>query len=156
MLDQAIIFFADYYIFIVGMVIVIEYVENRREKLVLRNHFEALCIALITRFGVATIIRDFYHRLRPFVALNFHSLVYVNSYSFPSRHTIFLFALATSIYFFNKKLAYFVYISGIIVGVARVMAGVHYPSDILAGIILGMLSAYVFWHITSYVRKKYV
>lgn len=98
----------------------------------------ALAAALIARFGVAEIIRYFYHHDRPYVAIQGLShLLTDNAYSFPSGHTIFMFALGAAAHFFNKKLAYFLYASGLVIGLARVAAGVHYPSDIAGGIIIG-------------------
>jgi undecaprenyl-diphosphatase len=57
---------------------------------------------------------------------------------------MFVFSLATSIYFFgNKKVAVMLYASGLLIGIARIAAGVHYPLDILGGIILGTLTGYI-------------
>ena len=105
--------------------------------------------ALITSgvaYGVVQIVRLFYHRLRPFVAFHIPHLLTDTAYSFPSAHTAVLFALATATYFFNKKLSYVIFAAGVVVGVARIMGGVHYPTDILGGIILGIAtSGILYW-----------
>ena len=93
--------------------------------------------ALVARFGIAEAIRLFYHESRPFTALGISHLINDSTYSFPSGHTIFLFALGAATNFFNKKLAYFIYASALLIGFARVAGGVHYPSDIVGGIVLG-------------------
>jgi undecaprenyl-diphosphatase len=54
-----------------------------------------------------------------------------------------MFALATATYYFNKKLAYFLFASGLVIGLARVAGGVHYPSDVLGGIFLGILTVFI-------------
>jgi undecaprenyl-diphosphatase len=83
-------------------------------------------------------------QLRPFIALNLPQHVLADhSYAFPSGHTTLVFTLATATYFFNKKLAYFLYASGLIIGLARIAGGVHYPSDIVGGIILGILIGFI-------------
>jgi undecaprenyl-diphosphatase len=67
----------------------------------------------------------------------------VSTYAFPSGHTTFVFALATIAWYYHEKVAYFLYVSGLVIGIARVIAGVHYPSDILGGIIVGTVVAYI-------------
>lgn len=103
----------------------------------------AVVAALVARFGVAEAIRLFFHRPRPYLALHLPHLLTDTAYSFPSGHMIFLFALATGAFFVNRKFAYWVYALGILIGLARVAAGVHYPSDILGGAALGIGTGYV-------------
>jgi len=83
-------------------------------------------------------------QLRPFIALNLPQHVLTDhSYAFPSGHTAVVFTLATATHFFNKKLAYFLYASGLVIGLARIAGGVHYPSDIAGGIILGIFIGFI-------------
>ena len=64
-------------------------------------------------------------------------------YSFPSGHATFFTALAFAVFFYHKKLGYFLMALAILIGIARIMAGVHFPIDILAGIAIGMFVAYM-------------
>jgi len=72
-----------------------------------------------------------------------HKLISVsaveNLQSFPSGHAIFFFALSTVIYSFNKKLGIFFLAFSTLMSIARIFVGVHWPSDILAGAILGTI-----------------
>jgi undecaprenyl-diphosphatase len=79
-----------------------------------------------------------YPRPRPFVVLNIPHLLAVTSPSFPSGHTIFVFSIATVLFFYYRPLGYFAYASGLMIGLAWIMPGVHYPSDVLAGMVLGI------------------
>jgi len=135
--DLLIIFFGDYFLY-VCLAIVAFFAWRDRKRI--RLYGLAVISALIARFAVCEIIRLFYHRLRPFIALGITHLFTDYAYSFPSGHTIFMFALATAIYYFNKKLSYFLFASGLLIGLARVAGGVHYPSDVLGGILLGILT----------------
>jgi membrane-associated phospholipid phosphatase len=54
--------------------------------------------------------------------------------------------------FTNKKLGITLYIVSFVACIARIMAGVHYPSDILGGIVLGVATAYML-HIVWRVSK---
>lgn len=74
-------------------------------------------------------------------------------YSFPSGHATFLFALAWSMYSFDKKAGSIIFASAVIVGVARVLAGVHYWYDILAGFLVGGIVSYVVLFLTRKMRS---
>jgi undecaprenyl-diphosphatase len=63
--------------------------------------------------------------------------------SFPSGHTIFMFALATGVWRINKRFGWWLYALGLLIGAARVAGGVHYPSDIVGGIVLGIATSFV-------------
>lgn len=153
-LDWAIIIIGEYslygYIVLIGYLMYRLYYTKRLQEIVL--YILVFVSAFIARFVVAELIRLFYHHLRPFVALHFIPLLgHETSYSFPSGHTIFFFSVATALLFVNKRLAYATYLLGFVVGIARVVAGVHYPSDIVGGIVLGVLSGYMFYQILYYV-----
>ena len=142
--DTLIIFFAEWYLYIALAVFVFVAWREYRGGVSLYTYVGALAAALVARFGLAEVIRHFYHHDRPYVAIaGLSHLLTDNAYSFPSGHTIFLFALGAAAHFFNKKLAYFLYASGLLIGLARVAAGVHYPSDILGGIVLEIGRAHV-------------
>jgi undecaprenyl-diphosphatase len=60
--------------------------------------------------------------------------------SFPSDHAALFFALATGIYFLNKKLGVFALLYALfIICLPRIYLGLHYPSDIAAGALLGVI-----------------
>lgn len=78
---------------------------------------------------------------------NILPLIFEKSYSFPSGHAMVNTALYFTIAFFagryikNKKIAIpitiFIYLFPIIIGLTRVYLGVHYISDVFAGIFIG-------------------
>jgi len=114
-----------------------------------KNNFkmviEALIVAVFTRFVLAEIMRAFWFRARPFVQLNMQPLINQSPLeaSFPSGHATFFFALSTIVYFYNKKMGIWFYIASIFIGLSRIFVGVHWPSDILAGAVLGILVGFV-------------
>jgi undecaprenyl-diphosphatase len=62
--------------------------------------------------------------------------------SFPSGHATTAFALAACIGFLSARWFWPAIAFALVIGVSRVALGAHYPSDVLAGAILGMLGAY--------------
>lgn len=60
--------------------------------------------------------------------------------SFPSRHVFSAFVIATTIYFIYSPLGIFLMLTGCILAILRVIGGVHFPRDVIAGAIFGILS----------------
>ncbi len=148
-LDGGIVFFATYlpYLLIILFLALLFFsLHPRWEKL------EILLVTglsvLIARFGGTELIRFFYHRPRPFLSLpGIHQLVSESSWSFPSGHATFFFAMAAAVYFYNKKWGIGFFIAALLISLGRVAAGVHYPSDIVGGALTGVIVAYVTFHI---------
>jgi len=63
-----------------------------------------------------------------------------DQFSFPSGHTAAAFAIATLVSFYFPILALPVITWALLVGFSRIYLGVHYPTDILAGIVIGVTS----------------
>ncbi len=63
-------------------------------------------------------------------------------FSFPSGHTAAAFLIATLIGHSFPVLLVPVFIWALLVGVSRIYLGVHYPSDILAGLLIGIFCAF--------------
>ena len=152
------IVFVGQYLFYVVMLIFLYYLyrDYRGEIGNVYWYIVALVAAVIARFGVAEFIRFFIHRPRPFLALQLPHLLTDAAYSFPSGHTIFMFALATVVHMFDKKFGRFLYVSGFLIGMARVAGGVHYLSDILGGMILGILTGYIVYILWERFRRRTV
>lgn len=94
---------------------------------------------------LAHLIKSIFETPRPFLLLKDVNLLldYGGFDSFPSGHAMFFAALATSLFFYHKKFGIFFGIGAVLIGIARVIAGIHFPMDILAGYILGIAFAWV-------------
>ncbi|NLX62416.1 MAG: phosphatase PAP2 family protein [Tissierellia bacterium] len=80
--------------------------------------------------------------------------IILKDYSFPSGHTSASFSLATTIALKGPILSVLVLSMALLVGISRIYLGVHYPTDVAAGIILGVGSAVlVHLYLFSYVIK---
>ncbi len=140
-LNALILFFAEYLAYVLVAVFILSIVLTVEAQ---RDRLRALVFGfgtLVLSRAIAEIIHFFYHHPRPFVALGTPHLLTVSGWSFPSGHASMFFALATIIYFRNKNLGILFFVASALMGLARIAAGVHYPSDILGGAILGILVA---------------
>lgn len=111
-----------------------------------RMYFAILAVlSIIISFGlVSPIFRYFYENPRPFMVLDLIPLIdEAPSNSLPSNHMMIFFPLALAIYYLNKRIGWYA-IGGIaLMGIARIISGVHWPMDILAGLILATASFYL-------------
>ncbi len=145
--DQLIIFLASYGEFVLGAVfILLLYFSgySRRDKIYIFG--VAMVSAAIARFGITELIRFWYHRPRPFIALPIQHLLTDNDWSFPSGHAARLFALSMAVYLCQKRWGFWFFLASAAIVISRVIAGIHYPSDILGGLIIGLLTAYLIFY----------
>jgi undecaprenyl-diphosphatase len=85
-----------------------------------------------------------YYRPRPFAGHDLQLLFYHPSdSSFPSNPASVGFCIATAVWFFNRTAGWALYVLAGLLGLARLIGGVHYPSDVLGGALIGTLSAYL-------------
>lgn len=110
---------------------------------------EALCVNAFTTTALKLVFR----RDRPFVTYPYlDKQADAGSYSFPSGHTSSAFAFATSISLAFPKWYVIApsYVYACAAGYSRMHLGVHFPSDVLAGAIVGAGSAVL----SNYLQRK--
>ncbi|OGZ96217.1 MAG: hypothetical protein A2847_03095 [Candidatus Sungbacteria bacterium RIFCSPHIGHO2_01_FULL_50_25] len=159
-LDALILFFAVFlgYWIVAGVVacaaatILPRYSRFRRKNIEIA--IVSLASALIARFGVTELIRFFYSRPRPFEALaDANQLLFrEGGGSFPSGHAAFSFALAAVVTFHYPRVGMLFFASAILISFTRIAAGVHWPSDILGGAAIGIVSGFA----VLYFSKRFV
>ena len=140
-LDRLGIFFARYsgYVLLIILVAVVFYFRKSAKNRLM--FLEVMVSAIIARFVITQAIRLFYHHPRPFDAIGIINLIPESGWSFPSGHTTFYFAVATSVWFYNRKLGWLFLATSLTMGLARIYVGVHWPFDILGGIAVGVIVA---------------
>jgi len=100
--------------------------------------------AVVSAWLVGETIKVLFPTVRPYLVNGKPPLTLTmpGGSSFPSGHTAGAFALATMIWLHDRKVGWLYLISALLVGVARVLANVHYPVDILAGAVLGIFTSF--------------
>ncbi len=119
--------------------------------------FISMAIGIILTNGL---IKNYVARLRPYQSdikeyldwWKYVGSVKVSEYSFPSGHTTLTMAAMTSLFFFtNKKYSWTAFIFVILMGISRNYLMVHYPTDVLGGVLIGFVSAIIGGIITQYI-----
>ncbi|MDR3643386.1 MAG: phosphatase PAP2 family protein [Candidatus Doudnabacteria bacterium] len=116
-----------------------------------RNFGLLLIIALPCIYLVSRVAANFYFDPRPFVMGHFTPLIpHAPDNGFPSDHALITSAIASVVFVYNKKVSAVLWVLTIIVGLARVLAGVHHLIDIAGAITISILATAVI----DYVLKK--
>jgi len=143
--DWLFIFLADYlgYVLLVAAVALIFWrIKSSRQRL-----YYLLLGALsflVARGLIVEAVRFFYQRPRPFKVLAFEPLVdQLTSNSMPSGHAALFFALAVVTYFIDRKYFWYFLLGALLIAISRVVVGLHWPSDVLVGALLGTLTAVI-------------
>ena len=104
---------------------------------------KAILLAFLIERPVYYVLKNSLKRNRPEAALkNFHSIITPSDqFSFPSGHTSAAFMMATLLGYYFPQLIIPLYCWATLVGLSRVVLGVHFPTDILVGILLGISTA---------------
>lgn len=106
----------------------------------------ALSAGLALALGLA--IADVVDRARPFVAepAQVHLFAaHAADAGFPSDHATASFAIAVAVLLRNRSWGIFALVAAAVLSVGRVAVGYHYPSDVLAGTLLGAAAALTLW-----------
>jgi len=112
-----------------------------------------------TNFAVTFGIKTFFKRARPLNALsNVHSkgMPILDVYSFPSGHTSTTFAMATlfALRYTKYPQVYApMYVWGVVIAYARPYFGMHYPSDLFAGALIGSGSSILIYSLRKELFK---
>jgi len=121
-----------------------------------RNQF-ALPSAILAMFAGNLFIKMLnliFYRPRPFASHTVHLLFYRPSdSSFPSNATAVGFSIATAVWYFNRKAGLAMYMLAFLLGISRICGGVHYPSDVVAGMLVGIGAAYLVVQKLSFLHR---
>jgi len=127
------------YLIIISLIIWIIFYQEQIKKL-----FSTLLIALstIVTWLIAEIIKNVSAINRPIII---NPIIVEKGFSFPSVHASLTMVIAVVMLgSLNKKIGVWLIFFSVLIGISRVVLGVHYPVDVLAGWILGSIIGFVF------------
>ncbi len=141
------------FLILFGIVVVI--------ALYVKKHKHGALLFTITTLGASALLfllKLAFHRARP---EPFYDTILPASYSFPSGHSLgsFCFYLALAAILTNRVDKFWLKITiwtlavslVLLIGISRIYLGVHYPSDVLAGFVVGFI-----WVVTIAVGDKLI
>ncbi len=108
-------------------------------------YFQRCLIVPGAMFLFVSGLRKVIDRPRPYEKLNIKPLIEKdkNGQSMPSRHIFSVFVIAMTFLYINPYLSLPFFFIGTVLALARVAGGVHYPSDVLVGAAIGILSGII-------------
>lgn len=119
----------------------------------------ALLLAMLCNFLITNItLKNLVARVRPYeVVEGLTSLLgNVGEWSFPSGHTSSSFAAAVAVAAtLGKKLGIPALLLATLIGLSRLYVGVHYPTDVLAGAVIGVVCGLLGAAIVKTCRRKH-
>ena len=103
------------------------------------------------------ILKNAVARTRPFDVNTGISLLVKKptDYSFPSGHSLSSFAAAMAIFMNHRKMGVAALLFAFIMGCTRLYFYVHYPTDVLAGMLFGLILGFLAYRIATKGKKKW-
>jgi undecaprenyl-diphosphatase len=149
-LDSLAIYLAKYFEYVLVFCLFLFLLKNFKKYWPLLT--KSLVAAVLARCGIVELIRWLWERPRPFVENQANLLLdKTNEAAFPSGHAAFFFALSFVVYRYNKKAGLGFFTASFLISIARVFCGVHWPTDIIGGAIVGIFSG---WLVCKLFKKR--
>ena len=156
MINGFIIFIAQY-LFLIGVAVFVLYfvLAARKKKMARKTIFFGL-LAFVIAYAIAKMAGYFYFDSRPFIVEHFIPLIaHENDNGFPSDHTLFISILGAILYPYNKRTSILVFLIALLVGFARVYAGVHHPIDVAGGIMIAAVASIVAYNLSGSINQYF-
>lgn len=154
-LDALMVFCAKYLIFVVflGIALLMLNLAHKRQW----NTIVWFMASLVVSYVLLLVAAHLYIDHRPFT--DHHLTVLVNhaaGKSFPSDHTTATTAIGVALVLLTryKKLGAVIIGAALLIGFARIFVGIHYPIDILGGLIVGTVGALMTWGTKTIVERR--
>ncbi|MCC8129342.1 MAG: phosphatase PAP2 family protein [Clostridiales bacterium] len=103
-------------------------------------------------FAIVSLFRSLWNRSRPYEVLDIQPLIHKNTRgkSFPSRHVFSVFVIAMTLLWLLPPVGICFLLAGVVLALCRVVGGVHFPRDVVAGALLGILSGVMGYWLMSW------
>ncbi|MFF9348867.1 phosphatase PAP2 family protein [Streptomyces sp. NPDC014734] len=107
----------------------------------------ALCapFVVVAAYLVNDLVKSFFHEQRPCRTLHVvtvEACPALGDWSFPSNHAAIAAAAATAIWLTDRRLGAIAVPAAVLMAASRVWIGVHYPHDVLIGLVTGVVIAW--------------
>ena len=99
-------------------------------------------------FVLVSLFRSRFNAPRPYQVLDIHPLIHKDTQgkSFPSRHVFSVFMIAMAWWYICPPVGALFCAVGVLLAAVRVLGGVHFPRDVLAGALIALVAGWLgFW-----------
>lgn len=105
----------------------------------------ALIFSIVIQIAFQPVLKRIFSRTRPYIRHKdlTNLMLPPDRFSFPSGHTMAAFSITFVFLFYFPPLFVPMVIFSSIIGISRIYLGLHYPSDVLIGVVLGYISAWL-------------
>lgn len=144
------VFFADYAIF--GLLFTPLFLWLAKAKEIALHSI----LSAFSAWAIGQFIKDFFYLPRPFLTTGQTPVAgYFSGGSFPSNHTAAAFAIAVSVALHHRRFGLVLLVLASLIGLSRILGGVHYPADVVGGVVIGSSVAILFdrLHPTRLLRR---
>jgi membrane-associated phospholipid phosphatase len=157
-LDRFFLYFTNLGDGVFAIIIAVIYLIFRRYQIFLQVLISFLFSGLVTQ-----LMKRFIFSPRPKDYFNLKENIYIikdvtlgGNASFPSGHTATAFALATSLALYgkNKNAGWIYFLFALLIGYSRIYLAHHFPRDVFAGAIIGMLAALFVYQVLQHYRPN--
>ena len=102
------------------------------------------------------ILKNLFARTRPYDVNTTIQLLIpkLKDFSFPSGHTSASFTIVSALYFAKDSLWKPALVLACLIAVSRLYLYVHYPTDVIGGLVLGILSGYAGYRVVDFIEKQ--
>lgn len=98
-------------------------------------------------FVLVTVLRKRLDAKRPYQIYDYEPILIKkkDGQSFPSRHVFSIFMIAMSVFVLNTMGGIIFLVLGSVLALSRVLGGVHFPRDVIAGALMGIIPWIIYW-----------
>lgn len=144
-MNATVVVFIAQYLYLFVLLVAAVYFFTRPKRVMKSMAICGIVVAPLA-YVISRLSSLLYYDPRPFVVGHFTPLFsHVADNGFPSDHVLLTGAIATIVWFYNKKLSVVLWLSVLLIGWARVFAGVHHWTDIFGSIAMVIVSGAVYY-----------
>lgn len=139
-MDHLMIFISKKMRFVFIFVLIFMWFRSDAYREMSRNAIKSSAITLLLH----AVIKFFYFKPRPFVKQRVGILIPSKlDSSFPSKHTLLVFAVSASIFLYDRVLGSILGVLSVLTGFSRIWLGHHYPSDIIGSAFIANMTSII-------------
>ena len=127
-------------------------VKRRRHRLLWLT-----VVAMPLAYMISRIAGHLYYNPRPFVVSHVAPLIaHAADNGFPSDHTLIAATIAGIVFYFNRAWGSALWVVALLIGTARVFAGVHHAVDVLGAVVISIAAVIIAHYVLYYLRRERV